>query len=234
MRLVDPFIDPTVGLRSVVNRYVGELAENRNTADLPILFGPQLSDRQGRWRESIAAVHQRPQACEKLIVEIGCHLGKTLVAMAEEFPETAFAGIDITFKRVVASARKIKRLGLENTVSLLLDARNLAKVFAAKEVDGLVVFYPDPWTKPSKAKHRLLDVANLKTWAEVLKPGGFLWVKTDQGPYFAQICAAALAAGYDECPAHDSPLGRDFSSTFAGHFPVAGLGSYTKTWRKPL
>ena len=44
-----------------------------------------------------------------LIVEIGSHMGDVMCEMANNHPDKAFVGLDITFKRVVTLAEKAKK-----------------------------------------------------------------------------------------------------------------------------
>ena len=44
-----------------------------------------------------------------IVLEVGCYMGKNVIEFAAQNPQINFLGIDITYKRVVKSTRKLKR-----------------------------------------------------------------------------------------------------------------------------
>jgi len=57
----------------------------------------------------------------------------------------------------------------------------------ARGLDGIHVFFPDPWHKKRHNKRRLLQTALVARLAARLKPGGYLHCATDWEPYAQQM-----------------------------------------------
>ncbi len=229
----DPFTDRTLRLDARVNPFVAQLAEAQKSGSLPVAHGPELKNVRGTWRERVAKFYDRETPFEKLVVEIGCHTGVTLRAMAAEHPDTAFIGIDITFKRVVTAAERAVQAGLKNVYTVLANAAPLDMLFADRELDLCVIFFPDPWVRKKKqAKNRLLTEAFAAKLAGRLKDQGVLWLKTDQEPYFKAAALNIDLAGLVRLPPDElAPFGRDYTSTFEQRFAMQNVPTHGARWR---
>lgn len=225
-RFNDPFAEPAPHLKSDSNPYLHVL-RGASDADLPIKFGAGLKGIAGAWREKFAM----PQAPDELILEIGCHLGKNLCEFATDYPDKAFIGADITFKRVCKSAMRAKERQLTNIQAILFNAKHLRAVFAPQELSGTVIFFPDPWVKERRAKHRLIGPEFAEALFSVTGVGGFLWFKTDQEPYFNDACAAFSDAGFVACE-RTAMTKQDYLSTFERKFKLAGLETFERFFLK--
>ncbi len=149
----------------------------RSSTDLDVddavaVFGPELP---------------RP---ERLVVEIGFGRGEFLLMIAPDHPNTAFLGVEISFKRVLKMARKLARTELENV--RIIEARGeavIGELLPKSSVDEVWINFSDPWPKDRHAGRRVIQPAFVRAAAEVLKPGGVLHVATDDVPYAEQIDA---------------------------------------------
>lgn len=231
IRSKDPFEDLLKKLDPSFNLFVQKLADAQATGNLRVAFGPTLKDFAGKWREKFTEV-EGDRTKMPLIVEIGCHYGHTLVDLARAHPEALFVGIDITFKRVVQTAERAKELGLKNVYSILVNAAGLNELFVDHEVNGVVTFFPDPWKKKKHAHNRLYAPKFCNDAWRILSPGGFLWLKTDQEPYFKDACIHTEDTGFvavDTLPV----LGdADFTSVFMRRYELQGLPWYGRKWLK--
>lgn len=226
----DPFSTRALSLNADVNPYVALLRDGAESGDLPLAFGAHLEGMAGKWRERVAQYHGTEQP-KRLIVEIGCHKGQTLLQLAADHPDTAFIGVDITFKRVVTTTQRAQAKGLKNVYGLLVNANTFDKVFAPGELDGCLIFFPDPWVKKkSQAKNRLLNEAFTTKLHGVLKPGGFCWVKTDQELYFDQARAALDATGFTPATQGIGLLKDDYGSAFEARFHEQNLPTHGGKW----
>ncbi|MCB9229406.1 MAG: hypothetical protein H6618_07330 [Deltaproteobacteria bacterium] len=191
------FEDLPSGLLNGVNPYAQELVEACQAQTLPLLYGPYLREMKGSWKDLFARQSCSRLIPEKLILEVGVHKGKTLLEMAEAFPSYGFIGLDVTFKRVVVTARKARLRGLTNVLSVLADARMLGDLFGPRELGGCIVFFPDPWLKKKNQRHqRIINEAFMRGLEPLLERPGFFWMKTDAGDYFHEGSAAAARAGF--------------------------------------
>ncbi len=226
----DPFASRVKDLNASVNPFVALLRDGSESGSLPIAFGAELAAFPGNWRDKIAAYHGVPTP-KRLIVEIGCHKGQTLTALAADHPDTAFIGIDITFKRVVTTTQRAKARGLTNVYGVLANAGAIDKLFTPSEVDGCLIFFPDPWVKKKRQeKNRLVNAGFASKLLGALAPGGFCWFKTDQEGYFQAAEKDFLDSGF---VATSEPLGlakSDYSSAFEQRFQLQNLPTHAGKW----
>ncbi|MDP3325139.1 MAG: tRNA (guanosine(46)-N7)-methyltransferase TrmB, partial [Hydrogenophaga sp.] len=54
-------------------------------------------------------------------------------------------------------------------------------------LDGVHIFFPDPWHKSRHHKRRLIQTPFVNRLARHLKPGGYLHLATDWQPYAEQM-----------------------------------------------
>lgn len=182
------FNDPTNLPNLSVNPYVSKLSE-AVAKGYPALYGERLRGLAGQWLKTF------DKKC--LVLEVGCHKGLVLDAMASQQRDTLHIGMDITFKRVFETARKSFQAQRDNMVAVLANGHGLADLFAAREVDGLIIFYPDPWErKKRQQKNRLVNRAFVQTAKAILKDHSFIWFKTDHCGYFAQVKEEMELAGF--------------------------------------
>lgn len=132
-----------------------------------------------------------------LVLEIGCYFGKTLVELATRNPNICVLGLDITYKRVVKTALKIKQHNLNNAFVGMCDGFFLLRdVLPKNSIHGLCVFFPDPWLKVRQGKNRLLNEDFIELAFEKIQKGGFFWLKTDQESYFLNTQFLLLQKGF--------------------------------------
>jgi tRNA (guanine-N7-)-methyltransferase len=235
----DPFSSQLKQLDPKVNPYVAMMVAGMEQGSLPVACGEMLKDFPGKWRQKIAAYYGRETPFEKLVVEIGSHKGHVLCRMAANHPDIAFVGIDITYKRVVGAAERARKLGLKNVFTLLANAKSIDQIFAPGEIDGTLIFFPDPWVKKKRqAKNRLVDEEFARKLAVSLGDEGFLWFKTDQEIYFNQGEGAFIAAGYVPQSTPCEVTRGEYTSVFEQRFSEQNLPTYGSKWlrsaAKPL
>lgn len=222
---LNPFEDPTTRLRSEINPFVAKL---KDSDQLPALYGPQLEKAAKNWKQTLKSENSR------LFVEIGCHKGDVICEMAKAHPEDLFLGLDITFKRVVLTAGKAIENQLDNLKSILSDARCLPLLFEEGSVDGIVIFFPDPWAKKARQqKNRLIDSEFLNQVYPLVKDDGFVWLKTDHSGYFEQCLSAAEQTPWQSSEKAKYELCQEtYISRFEKQFTAKGLGTYEHVWAK--
>jgi tRNA (guanine-N7-)-methyltransferase len=60
-------------------------------------------------------------------------------------------------------------------------------------LDGIHIFFPDPWHKKRHHKRRLIQPPLVAQLSSRLKPGGYLHLATDWQPYAEQMLAVLSA-----------------------------------------
>jgi len=126
-----------------------------------------------------------------LVLEIGFGNGESLAKMAAATPDTDFLGIEVHRPGVGHLLLKIHELGLGNVKVYCADAVEiLSRQIAQDSLDGVQVFFPDPWHKKRHHKRRLVNDRFVGSLAGKLKPGGLLHCATDWEHYAWQMLEA--------------------------------------------
>ncbi len=124
------------------------------------------------------------------VLEIGFGMGQATAVIAAARPDTNFLGIEVHEAGVGALLREIGERGLSNLRLVQHDAVEvLDQMIAPASLDGVHIYFPDPWHKKRHHKRRLIQpdfVAGLLTR---LAPGGYLHCATDWQPYAEQMLA---------------------------------------------
>ena len=114
-----------------------------------------------------------------VVLELACGRGEYTVGMSKLFTGKNFIGVDIKGNRIHAGAKKCLEEKISNAAFLRTQIAMLPQYFAANEVSEIWITFPDPYLRTSKAKKRLTHPAFLRMYRQVLKPGGFIHLKTD-------------------------------------------------------
>ena len=130
-----------------------------------------------------------------LVLEIGFGMGEATAHIAAQLPGTQFLCCEVHAPGVGALLKRIGELGLSNVRILAHDAvevvDNMLPPWQAAHpacgLDGVHVFFPDPWHKKRHNKRRLLQSPLVARLASRLKPGAYLHCATDWQPYAEQM-----------------------------------------------
>jgi tRNA (guanine-N7-)-methyltransferase len=126
------------------------------------------------------ALFDHPQP---LYLEIGFGNGESLAAMAERHPGRNYLGIEVHRPGVGHLLIRIEELGLQNLRVLREDAVEVLHRLPAEALDGVYLFFPDPWHKKRHHKRRIVQPEFLDRLHRVLKPGGRFHAATDWQDY---------------------------------------------------
>ena len=144
------------------------------------------------------------------ILEIGFGMGETTAAIAQQHPENDYLGVEVHTPGVGSLLARIAELGLRNVRIVHHDAVEvLERMIVPASLDGVNVFFPDPWPKKRHHKRRLIQPPFVTLLASRMKPGALLHACTDWEDYAAQILDVLsaeptlenTAAGYADRPA---------------------------------
>ena len=119
-----------------------------------------------------------------LILEIGFGMGDSLLAMAENFPEQNFIGIEVHLPGVGRLINEASKRNLQNLKVFCADATDvLTDCIANNSLTRLQLYFPDPWHKSRHHKRRIVQPTFVNQVAEKLKDGGVLHMATDWEHY---------------------------------------------------
>jgi len=122
------------------------------------------------------------------ILEIGFGMGEATASIAALRPQDNFLCCEVHEPGVGALLKRIGEQGISNIRILAHDAVEVIdNMLAPGVLDGVHVFFPDPWHKKKHNKRRLLQAPLVAKLAARLKPGGYLHCATDWQPYAQQM-----------------------------------------------
>ncbi|MEO0017042.1 MAG: tRNA ((46)-N7)-methyltransferase TrmB, partial [Verrucomicrobiota bacterium] len=140
---------------------------------------------------------ERRELCQDgrpLEVDLGCGDGSFLVAMAREYPERDFLGVERLLGRARKVGKKLVRNRLENGRVLRLESRYTVEwLLPNASVSRLHLLCPDPWPKVRHHRRRLVQPEFLEAVRRVLVPGGEFLFMTDHPEYFEWAGGKAAA-----------------------------------------
>lgn len=119
-----------------------------------------------------------------IILELACGRGEYTVGLARLFPKQNFLGVDVKGNRMYIGAKKALEEPLHNAAFLRTQIEMLPEYFNEEEVDEIWITFPDPQLRTSRAKKRLTHPRFLRLYAQVLKKGGTIHLKTDSPDLF--------------------------------------------------
>jgi len=112
-----------------------------------------------------------------LVLELGCGAGEYTVALAKDYPNKNFIGIDIKGARIWKGAKAALDEGLNNVRFLRTKVDFITKFFGENEVNEIWLTFSDP--QPKKPKKRLSSKLFTDRYQEFLKINGVIHLKTD-------------------------------------------------------
>ena len=115
-----------------------------------------------------------------IVIEIGFGMGDATIALAKENPNINYIGIEVHRPGVGKVLSEINRLELKNLFVIEHDALEVLEYMVGdNSVNGVHIFFPDPWPKKRHHKRRLLQRPRTNLMAQKLAPGGYLYFVTD-------------------------------------------------------
>ena len=158
------------------------------------------------------------QKRQPLEVELGSGDGSFLVEYARLHSEKNFIGIERLLGRIRKMDRKAQPDGLTNLRGIRIESSYFIQYLLPREsVTSLHVYFPDPWPKRRHWERRLVNAAFPELARKILKPGGFVFLRTDDRDYFEQmteVFAVNRAFLLAETPAELSAVRTDFEKDF--------------------
>ncbi|GAA1471721.1 tRNA (guanosine(46)-N7)-methyltransferase TrmB [Corynebacterium felinum] len=118
------------------------------------------------------------------ILEIGSGTGTSTAAMAPLEADTNIIACELYKPGLAKLLGAAVRGELSNIRMIRGDGVEvLTRMFAEESLDGVRIFFPDPWPKARHHKRRIIQSGVLNLIATRLKKGGVLHVATDHADY---------------------------------------------------
>jgi len=182
---VEPVTNRSYRLRGVRITPAQQLARDTLWAKFGIEFQESILD----LRKAFA----KPQP---VVMEIGYGMGEATWQIAKDNPAINYLGVEVHMPGVGKLMARIEEFALTN---VKLIERDVFEVFhymiADSALDGVHLYFPDPWPKKRHFKRRIVNQRFIAEVATKLKPGGYLHIATDWVPYAEWITEQFAEAG---------------------------------------
>ena len=114
-----------------------------------------------------------------ITVELACGRGEYTVGLARLFPNNNYIGVDIKGERIWKGSSQAQEEGLTNVGFLRTMILLIENFFDEKEINEIWITFPDPRPRKRDVKRRLTSPRFLAMYKRMLKPGGYVRLKTD-------------------------------------------------------
>jgi tRNA (guanine-N7-)-methyltransferase len=165
-----------------------------------VLRQGRMSKAQERAYENLMPVYGVPYSAALLdldklfgrtaprILEIGFGMGGPTAEIARNHPENDYLCVEVHKPGVGSLLNLVEEADLTNIRIIQHDAVEVLKhMIPLSTLDGVHIFFPDPWHKKRHHKRRLIQPTFLSLLCERLKQGGYIHVATDWEDYAQQI-----------------------------------------------
>ncbi len=162
--------------------------------------GSRITDAQRQAKDALQKVHGIEFAqqeinlseifpkSEQVIMEIGFGMGEATAIIAKNHPNNGYIAVDVHPPGIGKLLARIVENELTNLKVIEEDVHVvLQHMIADESLDGIHLYFPDPWPKKKHNKRRIVNEAFLKLIHPKIKKGGFIHIATDWVPYAESI-----------------------------------------------
>jgi tRNA (guanine-N7-)-methyltransferase len=120
----------------------------------------------------------------ELLLEIGFGMGTSTAEIAKANPNKNYIAIEVHSPGVGNLIKLIQENDIFNLKIIQHDAVEVLNTMIKNDcLDGIHIFFPDPWPKKRHHKRRLIQASLLKLMAQKIKQSGYLHIATDWEDY---------------------------------------------------
>jgi tRNA (guanine-N7-)-methyltransferase len=119
-----------------------------------------------------------------ITLELACGRGEYTLGLAALFPDRNYIGVDIKGERIWKGSTRAVTEKLSNVAFLRTMILLIENFFAEGEVSEIWITFPDPRPRKRDIKRRLTSPRFLAIYKRLLKPGGYIRLKTDNTALF--------------------------------------------------
>jgi tRNA (guanine-N7-)-methyltransferase len=162
--------------------------------------GSRITDAQRTAKDALQKVHgiefkqeqinipaTFPQS-DKVIMEIGFGMGEATAIIAKNHPNNGYIAVDVHPPGIGKLLARIVENELTNLKVIEEDVHVvLQHMISDESLDGIHLFFPDPWPKKKHNKRRIVNGGFLSLIHPKIKKGGFIHIATDWVPYAVSI-----------------------------------------------
>lgn len=141
------------------------------------------------------------------VLDVGFGNGDSLLSLAQQRSDINFIGVEVYRPGIGNVLRKLDALNISNVRILNMDVLELFQVsMKADYLQGIMVWFPDPWPKKRHHKRRLVQQEFLQQATKALHADGILHLASDWQPYaqsmreLAATCSQLVSLETQENP----------------------------------
>jgi len=162
--------------------------------------GSRITDAQREAKTALQAVHGIEfkqefiklksifPSSDKVIMEIGFGMGEATAIIAKNHPNNGYIAVDVHPPGIGKLLARIVENELTNLKVIEEDVHVvLQHMIADESLDGIHLYFPDPWPKKKHNKRRIVNEGFLQLIHPKIKKGGFIHIATDWVPYAESI-----------------------------------------------
>jgi len=128
------------------------------------------------------------------ILEIGFGMGDSTATIALAHPRNDYLALEVHTPGVGNLLKLIDAQQIPNIRIMQHDAVEVLRdMIGDATLDGVHIFFPDPWHKARHNKRRLIQSPFVAQLVQKIKPGGYIHVATDWQDYAEQVLAVLSA-----------------------------------------
>jgi tRNA (guanine-N7-)-methyltransferase len=174
--------------------------------------GSRITDAQREAKTALQAIHGIEfkqelidlqaifPTSDAVIMEIGFGMGEATAIIAKNHPNNGYIAVDVHPPGIGKLLARIVENDLTNLKVIEDDVHVvLQHMIPDVSLDGIHLYFPDPWPKKKHNKRRIVNEGFLKLIHPKIKKGGFIHIATDWVPYALSIqevfAASTLFAG---------------------------------------
>ena len=140
------------------------------------------------FKQEIVALRQIFPTSDKVIMEIGFGMGEATAIIAKNHPNNGYIAVDVHPPGIGKLLARIVENDLTNLKVIEEDVHVvLQHMIADESLDGIHLYFPDPWPKKKHNKRRIVNENFLQLIHPKIKKGGFIHIATDWVPYAESI-----------------------------------------------
>jgi tRNA (guanine-N7-)-methyltransferase len=129
-----------------------------------------------------------------VVAEVGSGMGETTAAIAAANPAVDYLAIEVHSPGIGSLLKLMEEQAIDNIRVIQHDAAEVFRdMIPEASLDGVHIFFPDPWPKKRHHKRRLLQPDFAALAASRLAAGGHLHFATDWQDYAEQSLAVLEA-----------------------------------------
>ena len=121
---------------------------------------------------------------QPIVMEVGYGMGEATWQIAKANPNLNYLGVEVHMPGVGKLMARLDEYELTNVRLIERDVFEvLYYMVKGSSLDGVHLFFPDPWPKARHFKRRIVNQEFIVAVAAKLKPGAFFHIATDWQPY---------------------------------------------------